>query len=169
MPPGLNFRHPQQNEDNELDIARKTVLEKLDIILSKDDPILKLLNNSIVLQERVELRQRRMLDEFKTKQLQALTQQLSLIDTHTVEAANEVFKKLDAQIEKSVSASLPAYRESLKSVSKDFRDEVSGVLKVQRSLGSKMDKIISLLWICIALLASLIGISFVVLFLWLRL
>ena len=41
MPPGLNFRHPQQNEDNELDIARKTVLEKLDIILSKDDPILK--------------------------------------------------------------------------------------------------------------------------------
>ena len=169
MPPGLNFRHPQQNEDNELDIARKTVLEKLDIILSKDDPILKLLNNSIVLQERVELRQRRMLDEFKTKQLQALTQKLSLIDTHTVEAANEVFKKLDAQIEKSVSASLPAYRESLKSVSKDFRDEVSGVLKVQRSLGSKMDKIISLLWICIALLASLIGISFVVLFLWLRL
>ena len=83
MPPGLNFRHPQQNEDNELDIARKTVLDKLDIILSKDDPILKLLNNSIVLQERVELRQRRMLDEFKTKQLQALTQQLSLIDTHT--------------------------------------------------------------------------------------
>lgn len=169
MPPGLNFRHPQQNEDNELDIARKTVLEKLDIILSKDDPILKLLNNSIVLQERVELRQRRMLDEFKTKQLQALTQQLSLIDTHTVEAANEVFKKLDAQIEKSVSASLPAYRESLKSVSKDFRDEVSGVLKVQRSLGAKMDKIISLLWICIALLASLIGISFVVLFFWIRL
>lgn len=169
MPPGLNFRHPQQNEDNELDIARKTVLEKMDIILSKDDPILKLLNNSIVLQERLELRQRRMLDEFKTKQLQALTQQLSLIDTHTVEAANEVFKKLDAQIAKSVSASLPAYRESLKSVSKDFRDEVSGVLKVQRSLGTKMDKIISLLWICIALLASLIGISFVVLFLWLRL
>ena len=169
MPPGLNFRHPQQNEDNELDIARKTVLEKLDIILSKDDPILKLLNNSIVLQERVELRQRRMLDEFKTKQLQALTQQLSLIDTHTVEAANEVFKKLDAQIEKSVSASLPAYRESLKSVSKDFRDEVSGVLKVQRSLGVKMDKIISLLWICIALLASLIGISFVVLIFWIRL
>ena len=169
MPPGLNFRHPQQNEDNELDIARKTVLEKLDIIFSKDDPILKLLNNSIVLQERVELRQRRMLDEFKTKQLQALTQQLSLIDTHTVEAANEVFKKLDAQIEKSVSASLPAYRESLKSVSKDFRDEVSGVLKVQRSLGAKMDKIISLLWICIALLASLIGISFVVLIFWIRL
>ena len=169
MPPGLNFRHPQQNEDNELDIARKTVLEKLDIILSKDDPILKLLNNSIVLQERVELRQRRMLDEFKTKQLQALTQQLSLIDTHTVEAANEVFKKLDAQIEKSVFASLPAYRESLKSVSKDFRDEVSGVLKVQRSLGAKMDKIISLLWICIALLASLIGISFVVLIFWIRL
>ena len=169
MPPGLNFRHPQQNEDNELDIARKTVLEKMDILLSKDDPILKLLNNSIVLQERVELRQRRMLDEFKTKLLQALTQQLSLIDTHTVEAANEVFKKLDAQIEKSVSASLPAYRESLKSVSKDFRDEVSGVLKVQRSLGVKMDKIISLLWICIALLASLIGISFVVLLFWIRL
>ena len=165
--PGLNFRKPQPDPESELDVARKNVLEKFDLILSKDDPILKLLNQSIVLQERVELRQRRMLDEFKTKQLQALTEQLSLIDTHTVEAANEVFKKIDAQVERSLAASLPAYQESLKSVTKDFSNQVSGVIKVQKTLNTKMDKIISLLWVCAALLASLIGICFISL-LWIR-
>ena len=96
----FTFHRAPERKDT-LGEMRKEVLEKTDVLLSKDDPILKIIAHSLHMQERLELQQKRMIDDFKRDIKSQLIEILSLQDTHILKAANSLFYKIDAQVESS--------------------------------------------------------------------
>lgn len=143
----VTFHKPPERKDTLGDI-RKEVLEKTDTLLSKDDPILKVVAHSLHLQERLELQQKRMLDNFQREIKSQLIEILSLQDTHILKAANSLFYKIDAQVESSFKGPLARQQKLLDSTVEKVAAEITvRSQNVRNEFRKELKRLSTLVWI----------------------
>ena len=130
--------------------VRKEVLEKTDILLSKDDPVLKIVAHSLNMMERAELHQKRMIDDFKKDIKAELVDTLSLQDSHILKAANSLFYKMDAQIASSFEQPMVRHQKVLDAaVEKTAKIIESSASQLRIGYQKELGRLLSMVWICL--------------------
>ncbi len=156
----FTFHRSPERKDT-LGEMRKEVLEKTDVLLSKDDPILKIIAHSLHMQERLELQQKRMIDDFKRDIKSQLIEILSLQDTHILKAANSLFYKIDAQVESSFKEPLARQQKLLDSTVEKVAEEIAvRSQNIRNDFSKELARLSTLVWIAtgIALAAVVLNV-----------
>ena len=113
--PGLRLRTRarQQEDKSPVSVLRNLVLDQLDLNLSKDDPILKILATNLEFKQWISIQQQKALSAFKASLEESMARTREAVEEQSIAIANEVLSRMAQEIGRGTEEAISQFQANI--------------------------------------------------------
>lgn len=106
----LRTRMRQQEEKSPVSMLRQLVLDQLDLNLSKDDPILKILATNVEFKQWISIQQQKAFSSFKSSLEESMARSREAVEEQSIAIANEVLSRMAQEIGRGTQEAITQFQ-----------------------------------------------------------